>query len=89
MQTLRSLVGVAAETTLSSGDLGGLRSPSSVLHAGTALLLLLAARTLVVYKPRRTGSVNSTNSVRCRSGRAPQNRVQNVAGHVGGALARP
>jgi hypothetical protein len=52
MQTLSSLAGVAAETPLSSGDLAGLRSPSSVLHAGTALLLLLAATTLAVYKPR-------------------------------------
>jgi hypothetical protein len=50
-QTLDSLAGLAAETT-SSSDLGALRSPSPVLHAGAALLLLLAATTLAVYKPR-------------------------------------
>ena len=52
MQTLGSLGDVAAETTLSSDDLGVLRSPSPVLHAGAALLLLLVATTLAVYKPR-------------------------------------
>jgi hypothetical protein len=52
MQTLRSLGAVAAEATLSSDDLSGLRDPSPVLHAGAALLLLLAAATLSVYKPR-------------------------------------
>ena len=51
MQTLRDLAGAAA-TTLSTGDLSGLRSPSPVLHAVAALLLLLAATTLAVYKPR-------------------------------------
>jgi hypothetical protein len=52
MQTLRALADVAAETTSSSGDLGALRSPSPLLHAGAALLLLLVATTLAVYKPR-------------------------------------
>ena len=52
MQTLGYLAGVAAETTLSSGDLSGLRSPSPVLHAGAGLLLLFVAATLSVYKPR-------------------------------------
>jgi hypothetical protein len=51
-QTLGSLAGVAEETTLSSDDLGVLRSPSPLLHASAALLLLLAATTLAVYKPR-------------------------------------
>jgi hypothetical protein len=51
MQTLSSLADVAAETTLSSDDLGALRSPSPVLHAGAALVLLLVATTLAVYKP--------------------------------------
>ncbi|HEX9350240.1 MAG TPA: hypothetical protein VF877_03090 [Gaiellaceae bacterium] len=49
MQTLSSLAGVAAE---SSPDLSGLSDPSPVLHAGAALLLLLVATTLAVYKPR-------------------------------------
>jgi hypothetical protein len=52
MQTLDHFVGVAAETPLSGGDLSGLRSPSPALHAGLALLLLLVATTLAVYKPR-------------------------------------
>jgi hypothetical protein len=52
MQTLGSLAGLAADTTLSRDDLGVLRSPSPVLHAGAALLLLLLATGLAVYKPR-------------------------------------
>jgi hypothetical protein len=51
MQTLGSLADVAAETTLSGDGLGMLRSPSPMLHAGAALLLLLVATTLAVYKP--------------------------------------
>jgi hypothetical protein len=51
MQTLDYLAGVAAAATLSSSELRGLRSPSSVLHAGAALLLLLVATTLAIYKP--------------------------------------
>jgi hypothetical protein len=51
MQTLDSLAGLAAQMTLSGGDLSGLRDPSPVLHAGAALLLLLVATTLAVYKP--------------------------------------
>jgi len=52
MQTLGYLAGLAAETTLSGGDLRVLQTPSPVLHAGAALLLLLVATTLAVYKPR-------------------------------------
>jgi hypothetical protein len=52
MQTLDHFAGVAAQTTLSSDDLELLRSPSPVLHAGLALLLLLVATGLAVYKPR-------------------------------------
>jgi hypothetical protein len=48
-QTVGSLAGVAAG---SSGDLGELRGPTFVLHSSVALLLLLAATTLAVYKPR-------------------------------------
>ncbi len=51
MQTLGYLARVAAETS-SDGGLRGLRSPSPVLHAGGALVLLLVAVTLSVYKPR-------------------------------------
>lgn len=51
MQTLHYLAGVAAATS-ASGNLTGLRNPSPVLHGGGALLLLLVATTLSVYKPR-------------------------------------
>jgi len=51
MQTLSSLKDMAAETT-SSGDPGVLRSSSPVLHTAAAMLLLLVATTLAVYKPR-------------------------------------
>ena len=50
-ETLDSLAAVAAETT-ASGDLATLRSLSPALHAGAALLLLLVATVLAVYKPR-------------------------------------
>ena len=52
MQTLDYFAGVAAETAFSSGDLGALRSPSPAIHAGAALLLVLLATTLAVYKRR-------------------------------------
>jgi hypothetical protein len=52
MQTLAYLAGIAADTGLPSDDLGVLRTPSVVLHAGVALLLLLVATVLAVYKPR-------------------------------------
>ena len=52
MQTLDYLGDVAAATTLSSGQVGGLRNPSPTLHAAAALLLLLIATTLAIYKPR-------------------------------------
>lgn len=50
MQTLDYLAGVAAET--STASLEALQNPSPVLHAGAALLLLLLAAGLSVYKPR-------------------------------------
>lgn len=52
MRTLSLLVGVATKTTLSNVDLLGLRSPTSVAHASGALLFLLVATVLSVYKPR-------------------------------------
>jgi hypothetical protein len=51
-QTLDALAQVAAATPSSGGDLGALRTPSPLLHACAALLLLLAATVLAVYKPR-------------------------------------
>ena len=52
MQTLSFLADEAAETSSPGADLGALRDPSPVLHAGAALLLLLVATTLAVYKPQ-------------------------------------
>ena len=52
MQSLSSLSDVAVEMTLSSDDLRMLQSPSPVIHSAAALLLLLVATVLAVYKPR-------------------------------------
>jgi hypothetical protein len=49
LETLDHFADIAASST---GDLSGLRSSSPLLHAGAALLLLLVATTLAVYKPR-------------------------------------
>jgi hypothetical protein len=49
METFRFMAGMAADP---SADLGAVRNASPLLHAGAALLLLLAATTLAVYKPR-------------------------------------
>ena len=51
MQPISQIAAVAAETTLSSADLHGLRI-QVVADAGAALLVLLVATTLAVYKPR-------------------------------------
>ena len=45
-------VGFFAGVAESSADLRELRTPTFVLHSGAALLLLLAATVLAVYKPR-------------------------------------
>jgi hypothetical protein len=47
-QTVGSLADLAAE----GADLSRLRGSTFVLHSGAALLLLLAATVLAVYKPR-------------------------------------
>lgn len=51
MQPIGHMARVAAETTLSGADLSGLRI-RLVADAGAALLVLLVATTLSVYKPR-------------------------------------
>lgn len=48
-QTIGSLADVAGRP---GGDLGELRSATFVLHSGAALVLLLGATVLAVYKPR-------------------------------------
>ena len=52
MQTLDYLGDIAAAKALSGTGLRGLKDPSPVLHAAAALLLLLVATTLAIYKPR-------------------------------------
>ena len=52
MPTLSYLAGQASEAKFPGADLGGLRDPSPVLHSTAALLLLLVATVLGVYKPR-------------------------------------
>ena len=49
MQTLDRLAHLAGST--SGADLTGLRSPSPILHAGAALVLLVTATMLGMYKP--------------------------------------
>jgi hypothetical protein len=51
-QTLGYLADLARQATLSSDDLGLLQTPSVVIHAALALLVLLVATVLAVYKPR-------------------------------------
>lgn len=51
MENVGRLADVAGATALAGGDLRGLRQ-QAVLHSGAALLLLLAATVLSVYKPR-------------------------------------
>jgi hypothetical protein len=45
-------VGFFADVAATGADLRNLRSPTFVLHSGAALLLLVVATTLAVYKPR-------------------------------------
>lgn len=52
MQTLGFLADLAAATTTAAADVSTLRTPSPVIHAAGALLLLLVAAALSVYKPR-------------------------------------
>jgi hypothetical protein len=52
MGTLDYFADLASGPASSTGDLSGLRSPSPALHASLALLLLLVATTLAVFKPR-------------------------------------
>lgn len=51
MQTLQHQADLAAATTLSGTELGGLRDPSPALHAAATLLLLLVATTPALDKP--------------------------------------
>jgi hypothetical protein len=52
MQTLGEFASLVANPTLSDADILDLRSPSPVVHASAALLFLLVAITLSIYKPQ-------------------------------------
>jgi hypothetical protein len=52
IQILGYLGSVASQSTWSSADLVVLRTPSTILHSGAGLLLLLVATVFSVYKPR-------------------------------------
>lgn len=52
MPTLTYLAREASRAQFSSADLSALRDPSPVLHSSAALILLLLATVLGVYKPR-------------------------------------
>ena len=51
-QTLSTLADVAARTPLTAGDLAVLRSSSVIVHTTGALVVLVLALLLAVYKPR-------------------------------------
>lgn len=50
-QTLSTFAGVAGRDVLTAGDLSLLRSPSVVVHATGALVILVVAMVLAIYKP--------------------------------------
>ncbi len=67
-QTIGSLADMAAEQR----ELGELRSPSPVVHAAIALMLLLVTTALAVYKPRgltRYGWRKQQSEIRAAAGR--------------------
>jgi hypothetical protein len=53
-QSLNQLASLAAARPVSGADLGMLRNPTHLIHAGGGLLVLLAAQVLAIYKPRGT-----------------------------------
>jgi len=80
MQTLGYLADIARDAAVSSGDLSGVRSPSPVVHAGAAMLLLVVAATLSVYKPR--GMTRYGQRRLRRQAAAAQGAVRNSVGAV-------
>jgi hypothetical protein len=71
MQTLKHLGDVATTTAVSGTGLGGLSDPSPTLHAAAALLLLLVATTLAIYKPRGITRYGQRTQHRQRTLRLP------------------
>jgi hypothetical protein len=70
METFRSMANVAADP---GADLGAVRTASPGLHAGLALLLLLVAVVLAVYKPRGVTRYGWRKQNEQRAGRGAAN----------------
>ncbi len=52
MQSITHYAGLAADPALSNADLMALRDPTHVIHSSGALVVLLVATVLGIYKPR-------------------------------------
>ena len=65
MGTFRQMAGVAADPVV---ELGLVRSPSPMLHAVLALVLLLTATVLAIYKPFGTTPYGTRQQMRARIG---------------------
>lgn len=70
-QTLGTFADVAGSTPLTAGDLTVLRSPSVIVHTSGALVLLLMALVLAVYKPAGLTRRGQRHQRRHESVRAP------------------
>ena len=65
MNTFREMAGLAADPVV---ELGLVRNPSPLLHAVLALVLLLAATALAIYKPFGTTPYGTRQQMRARIG---------------------
>jgi hypothetical protein len=83
MKPIADLAGVAAETTLFSDDLAGRLRVQMVAYAVAALLVLILATALSVYKPRGKTLPLLRQSFRLLPGRLRRQRLR-VATHVTG-----
>ena len=68
MGTFRQMAGVAADPVV---ELGLVRNPSPLLHAVLALVLLLAATVLAIYKPFGMTPYGARQQARARMGAPP------------------
>ncbi|HZN76714.1 MAG TPA: DUF2269 domain-containing protein [Micromonosporaceae bacterium] len=80
MQTLTALANIAASTTLTADGEAMLRSPSVTLHSALAVMLLVVATVLAVYKPRgMTSYGRRQHGDQGHSGRAVSHRLSNCS----------
>ncbi len=68
IETFRVMARVAADP---NADLGAVRNASPALHAGAALLLLLVATTLSIYKPKGVTPYGQRRLRQKRTGSSP------------------